>query len=197
MSAKTVRVLAGSLFLAVGVSIGVWYLGVWSVRRTFEETHFDGLSNILQAAVGRSLANGNARYEISQVQSNIGLVEFYRRHPDGINKDKSYFRTWYAALAIADAAFEGHKTVQWQSTELLNWVAPAQRQDFWGHSFCVKADDDVSAIISAGSEALTSLKCSEVFIPEQELRSLPQGKLDAHPSGALILVLTRKQRSSK
>lgn len=192
MSAKLYRRLAVGVCLMLVLFVGVWYLGVWSVRRTFEETHFDGLSSLLEASAGRSLANAGSHVDLAQHESSAGILEFYRGHPDEMKKDKALFQTWSAALRMADSALEHHGLSEWQSSESVSWILSGEREDAWCHPFCLKADQDVSVVVSARPQALAPLTCSKTALSPDQLSSLKQGRLNRHPSGALILFLKRR-----
>lgn len=191
MSAKVYRRLAVGACLMLLLAIGFWYLGVWSVRRTFEETHFDSLSNLLEASAGRSLANADSHVELAQRESPAGILDFYQDHPDAINKDREFYRTWSAALAVAASALEHRGPNQWHSSDSVNWILPGGRNDAWGHPFCLKSDQDISIVVSAGPRSLAPLACSEIILSDEDLRPFIQSRLNRHPSGALILVLRR------
>ena len=100
MSAKLYRRVAVGACLMLVLFVGVWYFGVWSVRRTFEETHFDGLSNLLEASPGRSVANADSHVELVQPGSSAGILEFYQGHPDEMKKGKALFQTW--SICVTD-----------------------------------------------------------------------------------------------
>jgi len=192
MPAKPYRRLAVGACLMLALFIGVWYLGVWSVRRTFEETHFDGLSNLLEASAGRSLANADSHIDLAQRESSAGILKFYKDRPDEMKKDKALFQTWSTALRMADSALEHGGLSEWQSSESVSWILPGDRDDAWRHPFCLRADQGVSVIVSAGQQALAPLECSKIDLSLDQLSSLKQGRLNRHPSGALILVVRRR-----
>jgi len=131
MSSKRIRQLTLCACLILVLGIGFWYFGVWSVRRTFEETHFDGLSNVLEAAVGRSLSDADARYDFPQDKLDRGILEFYQIRPEEMKKDKALFQTWSTALRMADSALERRGLSEWQSSESVNWILPCERDDAW------------------------------------------------------------------
>ena len=191
MSSKFIRRLIFGLGLMAVLATGFWYFGVWSVRRTFEETHFDGLSNLLEASAGRALSNAAAHYEVSETSSD-GVMSFYAQHPEAIKNDKELFRTWSAALSVADSALQHHGPPEWQSSLSLDWISPENAHDAWNRPFCLKADQGVSVVVSAGPQALAPLTCGKIALPPGQLSSLKQGRLNRHPSGALILVLKRR-----
>lgn len=191
MSAKLYRRVAVGACLIIVLFVGVWHFGVWSVRGTFEETHFDGLSNLLEASAGRSLANADSHVELVQPDSSASL-EFYQGHPDEMKKDKALFQTWSIALRMADSAMERSGLSEWQSSESVSWILPGERTDAWRHPFCLKADQGVSVVVSAGSQALAPLTCDKIALSSDQLSPFKQGKLNRHPSGALILVLRRR-----
>lgn len=192
MSEKLYRRLAIAACLAFVLSIGAWYFGVWSVRQTFEETHFDGLSNLLEASAGRSLANADSHVDLAQRESPASILEFYQGHPDEMKKDKALFQTWSTALRMADSALDRNGLSEWQSSESVSWILPGERDDAWRHPFCLKADQGVSIVVSAGPEALAPLTCSKIALSADQLGSFKQGRLNRHPSGALILVVRRR-----
>jgi hypothetical protein len=192
MSAKLYRRVAVGACLILVLFVGVWYFGVWSVRRTFEETHFDGLSNLLEASAGRSLANADSQVELVQPGSSAGILGFYQSHADEMKKDKALFQTWSIALRMADSALERSGLSEWQSSESVSWILPGERADAWRHPFCLKADQGVSVVVSAGPQALAPLTCDKIALSSDQLSSFKQGRLNRHPSGALILVVRRR-----
>lgn len=191
MPPKFIRRLIFSLGLMAILVTGFWYLGVWSVRRTFEETYFDGLTNLLEASAGRALSNADAHYEVSGAPPE-GMISFYAQHPEALRNDKELFRTWSAALSAADYALQHHSPPEWQSSLSLDWIAPENAYDAWNHPFCLKTAHGVSVVVSAGPQALAPLACGKIALPLGQLSSLKQGRLNRHPSGALILVLKRR-----
>jgi hypothetical protein len=164
----------------------------WSVRRTFAETHFDGLTNLLKASAGRSVVNADSHVDLAQRESHSGILEFYQDHPDEMKKDKALFQTWSAALRMADSALERRGLSEWQSSESVSWILSSERDDAWRHPFCLKVDHGVGVVVSAGPEALAPLTCSKIALSPGQLSSLKQGRLNRHPSGALILMLRRR-----
>jgi len=197
ISSRALRSLALVLLVAAALSVGFWYLGVWAVGQTFQESGLDGLSSLLEAAVGGSLANRSGHLQPSQGMRDQGVIAFYRRHPDKLKEDRAYFRTWVAALAVGNSALEYNGMVQWQDSEAFDRISSAERHDAWGHLFCVMANKGIAIVVSPGPDALSSLRCDELRISKAELESLPHARLNKHPSGALILVLTTSNQTDR
>src|SRR5262249_26227988 len=146
MSSKIIRRLFLGLGLTAVFAAAFWYLGVWSVRRTFQETHFDGLSSLLEASARIALSNADTRYEISQGAPSAGMLDFYARNPEAMKNDKELFRTWSAALSTAESALQHQGPTEWQSSKSVDWISHEDANDAWNHPFCVRFDQNASMV---------------------------------------------------
>lgn len=189
------------IFLVVVASLAVlciagWLFVGWSISRAFQPAmNEDGglrqLSDVLEASVGSTLARGDAQLELGKAAGE-GALAFYQRNPQALQRDKRYFETWHSALAIADAGRKGeHQLGRWESSTAASWVASSQRTDAWGHAFCVQSDQQETIVVSPGPQALSSLDCNSLKITGEELAQMPQGRLNPHASGALILFVKK------
>jgi hypothetical protein len=86
---------------------------------------------------------------------------------------------------------ESRGQVRWESSTAASWIAPSQRTDAWGHAFCVQSDQQETIVVSPGPQALSSLDCNNLKVTGKELAQMPQGRLNPHASGALILFVKR------
>lgn len=175
-----------------------WFLVGWTISGAFEPGLKEGgglrqLADVLEASVGNTLARGDARLQPGQPRGE-GALAYYQKNPEALRRDKKYFETWHSALAIADAARNGEQKLgQWESTTAASWITPSQRTDAWGHAFCVQSDQQETIVVSPGPQALSSLDCNSLKVTGKELTQMPQGRLNPHASGALILYVKRSR----
>ncbi len=149
------------------------------------------LADVLEASVGSTLARGDAQLQPGTATSE-GALAFYQKNPQALQPDKRYFETWHSALAIADAGRKSeHQLGRWESSTAATWIAPSQRTDAWGHAFCVQSDQQQTIVVSPGPQALSSLDCNSLKVSDDELVQMPQGRLNPHASGALILFVKK------
>ncbi len=177
------------------LGVGGWYLAGWMASRAFQsaaqEGDFRKLFDVVEASVGSTLARGDVQLQPGKIPSE-GALAFYQKNPQALQRNRKYFETWSSALAIADAGRKNeHQMSQWESSTAVAWIAPSQRTDSWGHAFCVQSDQQQTIVISPGPQALSSLDCSTLKVTEDELAKMPQGRLNPHASGALILFVKR------
>jgi|SRR5882672_718509 len=193
---KYVRISLVVLASMAVLGIAGRYFVEWSLNRAFQPAMKEGgglrqLADVLEASAGSSLARGDVRLQPGEATGQ-GALAFYQKNPEALQRDKKYFETWHSALAIADVGRKGeHKLGQWESSAAATWIAPAQKADAWGHAFCVESDQQWTVVVSPGPQALSSLDCSTLKVSGDELATMPQGRLNPHASGALILFLKR------
>jgi hypothetical protein len=193
------------IFVIVLASVAV--LGVagslligWSIGRAFQPALKEGgglrqLANVLEGSVGGTLARGDARLHTGQTLGE-GALDFYRKNPRALQRDKKYFETWHSALAIADAGGKNeHQLGRWESSTAATWIVPSQRADAWGHTFCIQSDQQETIVVSPGPQALSSLDCNTLKVTREGLAQMPQGRLNPDASGALILFVKRPEKS--
>jgi hypothetical protein len=189
---KYIRISLVVVVVLVVLGIAGRYFVGWSLNRAFqpamkEDGGFRQLGDVLAASAGRTLARGDGRLQPAEVPAQ-GALAFYQKNPQALQRDKKYAETWYSALAIADAGRKReHQTRRWESGLTASWIAPSQRTDAWGHAFCVRSDQEMTVVFSPGPQALGSLDCDTVQLPEEELTRMPQARLNPVASGALIL----------
>jgi len=176
------------------IGIAVWYFMGWALagafRSSMESKEFEQLSSVLEASIGSTVARGDVQFRPGRPQSPQGAIPYYQAHPEELQRDRQYFQTWSSALAIARSSLEnGHQLKNWESCTELTWIPPSQRADSWGHAFCIQSDQQRAIVVSAGPQAMGSLDCKTLKIPEDGLARMPHGRLTQHPSGALILVV--------
>lgn len=192
MIKKPIRVFLIATLLLAALGVGLWYFAVWSVRGAFDAAarkDFEPLASVLEASLGRTLARGDSGLHVNGREAN-GVMDFYKANPEALRKDKDYFKTWSAALNIAHGRLQSaNQDANWQSSENLAWLSPESRADAWNHAFCVRSENGYSLVISAGSQALTSLNCNELRVNDEALETMPRGRLNLYASGTLILVL--------
>lgn len=149
--------------------------------------------DVAEATIGGTLARGDVRLK-PEKSTGEGALAFYEKNPQTLQRDKKYFETWHKALAIADAGRKAeHQAGHWESSAAEIWVGPSQRTDAWGHAFCVQSDPQETIVVSPGPHAVSSLDCDTLKLSEDELEKLPQGRLNPHASGALILFVKRSE----
>jgi len=182
-------VLVGSLAV---VGVAGWLFVGWSISRALQPPMKEGgglrrLAGVLEASAGNTLARGDVRLPPGKPTAE-GALAFYRNNPQALQRDRKFFETWRSALAIADGSQKAnHRLGRWESSAVAKWIAPLQRADAWGHAFCVQSDQRQTIVVSPGPEALSSLDCDTLKISAEELAQIPQGRLNPHVSGALIL----------
>lgn len=170
------------------------YFLAWSLDRAFEPAlkkggAVDHLKDVLEATVGSTLARGDARRQPGQ-STDAGALNYYDKNPQALQRDKKYFQTWYSALSISDAVRKGGRQLDnWETSASAAWIAPSDRTDAWGHAFCVRSDRDHIIVLSPGPQALSSLQCNTLRIPEEQLAQMPEARLNPIGSGALILLV--------
>jgi hypothetical protein len=182
------------VFILVFLGVAFWYLGVYSVRRTFEDTRFDGLVNVLEASAWQAVGNAGTQYALASGTLSPGAISFYQQRPKELNKDRERFVTWVHALKIADLGLRHQRNGEWQSSDTTDWIPEPNRLDARGHSFCFKVEGHRSIVVSAGSNALTSLHCEQLSLSRQFVDALPRGRVYTDSSGALILAISRIDR---
>lgn len=178
------------------IGIAGWYFVGWSLNRAFQSATQEGggfrqLADVLEASVGSTLARGDARSQPGEAKGE-GALTYYQKNPQALQRDKKYFETWHSALAIADAGRKGEQQLgRWESSTAASWITPSQRADAWDHAFCVQSDQQETIVVSPGPQALSSLDCNSLKITGEELAQMPQGRLNPHASGALILFVKK------
>jgi hypothetical protein len=193
---KYIRISLVVLVVLVGLGIAGRYFIEWSLNRAFQPAMkdrggFRQLADVLEASVGSTLARGDARSQPAEAAGE-GALAYYQKNPQALQRDKKYFETWHSALAIAEAGRKSeHQIGQWESTTAASWIAPSQRTDAWGHTFCVQSDQQEIIVVSPGPRALSSLDCNSLKVTGKELAQMPQGTLNPHASGALILFVKK------
>jgi len=182
------------LILIVTVSAGLlslcaWRLAIWSGQGALESamTSLAPLSDIFQAALGATVARGDVRFKAGKRSE--GVLEYYQKNPERVDIDKRYFRTWQTALAIGHLmSTKRHKVDHWTASEDLPWIPTSDRNDAWGHYFCIKSDLDAVIVLSAGSDAVASIDCRTLQLSAHDVRGGPYGRLNRHRSGVLVLI---------
>jgi len=193
---KYVRISLVVLASIAVLGIAGRYFVEWSLNRAFQPAMKEGgglrqLADVVEASLGSTLARGDARLQPGEAVGE-GALAYYQKNPQALQRDKKYFETWHSALAIADAGRKGQqKPGRWESSTAASWVAPSQRTDAWGHAFCVQSDQQETIVVSPGPQALSSLDCNNLKVTGKELAQMPQGRLNPHASGALILFVKR------
>lgn len=192
---KYIRIFVTVVASVAVLGIAGWFFVGWSINRAFQPTVKEGgglrqLADVLEASVGSTLARGDVRLKPGEAAGE-GALAFYQKNPQALQRDRKYFETWHSALAIADAGRKsGHQLGRWETSTAVTWIAPSQRTDAWGHAFCVQSDQQETIVVSPGPQALSSLDCNTLKVTGEELAQLPQGRLNPHASGALILFVT-------
>jgi hypothetical protein len=193
---KYIRISLAVVAALAVIGIAGWYFVGWSLNRAFQSATQEGgglskVVDVAEATVGSTLARGDVPLQPKKA-SGEGALAFYEKNPQALQRDKKYFEAWHSALAIADAGRKGeHQLGRWESSMAATWVAPSQKTDAWGHAFCVQSDQQETIVVSPGPQALSSLDCNSLKITGDELAQLPQGRLNPHASGALILFVRK------
>lgn len=189
---KRIRVLlAAAPAIICVLVIGGWYFAKWSAAKAFEpveKQNLEPLSSIFMATLGGTVARGDVKLDPNGANG-LGAVGYYQKGPQGLQFDKQFFKTWLSALAIADDYKSKHSTSNWKSSTADEGIPPSKRFDAWGHAFCVYSDQQQTVIVSAGPKAFSSLDCGTLKMSDDELIALPQGRLNPHASGALVLLV--------
>jgi hypothetical protein len=197
---KYIRIVLLVVAALVVLGVAGRYFVEWSLNRAFQQATKPGgglrqLGEVLEASVGSTLARGDVRLQPGEATNQgalPGALAYYQKNPQAPQRDKKYFETWHSALAIADAGRKGeHQLGRWESSTTASWIAPSQRSDAWGHAFCVRSDQQQTIVLSPGPQALSSLDCNTLKVPEEELARMPQARLNPIDSGALILFVRK------
>jgi len=197
---KYIRAIVLGVVILVLLGIAGPYFLEWSLDRAFEPALKKGgavgqLKDVLEATVGSTLARGDARLRPEQ-SADAGALDYYGKNPQALQRDKKYFETWHSALSIADVAGKGeHQLDHWETSASAPWIAPPDRTDAWGHAFCVRSDQDQIIVLSPGPQALSSLDCNTLKIPDEKLDQMPEARLNPIGSGALILIVKKRSDS--
>lgn len=192
---KYIRLFITVVVLLAALGLSGWYLAGWMVSHAFKSASqkgaFQQLSNVVEASVGSTLARGDVRLQLEEMQRD-GALPYYQKHPGELQRGKGYFETWSSALAVAHAALKNeHPMDTWQSSTSVDWIPYSQRTDAWGHAFCIQANEQDAVVVSSGPQTLAPLDCSKLKLSQDQLITMHQGRLNAHRSGALILYVKR------
>jgi len=194
---KPIRIMLLVLVTFVVLGAAGRYFVEWSLDRAFEKAMTeDGglrhLADVVEGTVGGTLARGDARLQPGEAPTGEGALAYYEKNPQALQRDKKYFVTWHSALAIADAGRKSeHQLSRWQSSTDTSWIAKSQSMDAWGHASCVRSDQAQTLVLSPGPQALASLDCSTLKLPQTELTRMPAGRLNPIDSGALVLFVRK------
>ncbi len=197
---KHVRIFVFVIASIALLGVAGWYYAVFSAQKAFEssarEGNFRQILDVVEASLGSSLARSDSPMQTGRADKPVGALDYYQKNPRNLQRDKKYFETWHSALAIAHSGLEnGHQLTGWESSTGVTWIPPSQRADSWGHAFCVQSDQQRAIVVSPGPQAVSSLDCSTLKLPEGEVPRMPQGRLTPHDSGALILVVKRSAQT--
>jgi hypothetical protein len=197
---KYIRICLVAVSLLLLVGIAAWYFVGWSINRAFSPAMKDGgglrqLANVLEASMGSTLARGDVRMQAGETEG-TGVLGAYQKNPEALQRDRKYFEAWHSALALADAMRKNEHLGPWESSAAIAWLSPSQRTDAWGHAFCVRSDQAQTIVLSPGPQALSSLDCNTLKVPEEGLARMPQGRLNPIDSGALILFVKKASDGS-
>jgi hypothetical protein len=168
----------------------------WYLNRAFEPAMAEGggiqkLADAMEASIGGTLARGDVRLQPGK-GGGEGILSYYEKNPQALQRDKKYFQTWLSAIAIADARGKLEpKPGRWESSTAVAWVDLSHRTDAWGHAFCIRSDQQQTIVLSPGPEALSSTDCNTLKVSEDDLARMPKARLNPLASGALILVVKR------
>ena len=193
---KCIRITLVVLAALAVLGVAGWYFVGWSLNRAFQSATREGgglrrVVDAAEASVGSTLARGDVPLQPEKATGE-GALAFYEKNPQALQRDKKYFETWHSALAIADAGRKGERQLgRWESSTAASWIAASQRTDAWGHAFCVQSDQQETIVVSPGPHALSSLDCNSLKITGEDLDQMPQGRLNPHASGALILFVKK------
>jgi hypothetical protein len=173
------------------------YFIKWYLNGVFEPAMAEGggiqkLADAMEASIGSTLARGDARLQPGGSAGGEGILSYYEKNPQALQRDKKYFQTWFSAMNIAEASGKlAHRPGRWANSAEVDWVAPSHRTDAWGHAFCIQSDQQKTIVVSPGPQALSSLNCNTLKIPKEDLARMPRGRLNPLPSGALILFVNK------
>ncbi|HLG15425.1 MAG TPA: hypothetical protein VJH03_13125 [Blastocatellia bacterium] len=183
------KVVITVLAAAVLSGAAYWFV-MWNLGRSFGKVDWKGLQDLFEASLGETVTGGEA------AEPGPGAIPYYQEHPGELESDKRHFETWRSALVIASAAQEHERSIQdWTASTNIQWIAPSDRTDGWGHAFCVWSNARLTVVVSPGPRALGSFDCGTLDIPEKDLATMASGRLNVQASGALVLVLV--QRNSR
>jgi hypothetical protein len=180
--------LAIGAIAALVLSGAAYWFAEWNLSRSFRRVDWNGLQESVQAPLGEALT---AR---PTAQTGPGAIQFYREHPEAMQRDASYVITWRSATVLGNSV-RGHQQQLsgWTSSADLARTPPDGRTDAWGHTFCVRSSAKRLAVVSPGPEAPASFDCSTLTITESDIATMVPGRLNIQPSGVLVLVLAAKR----
>jgi hypothetical protein len=190
---KLVRIILIVAVCLAALGVAARYFMEWAAKGALESGSKGAreVADAFEATLGRTLARDDVQLEPGEVPAE-GILLFYRKNPQALQRDKKYLETWFSAMSIADACNKGeHPLGQWVNTADANWIEPSKRTDAWGHPFCVQSDQQYTVVVSAGPKASTSIDCNTFKISAEELAQMPKGRLNDH-ANALILVVKKR-----
>ncbi len=196
---KYVRILLIALTSFLVLAVAFVFVAGWSISRAFEGASHDAdinrLGDVFKGRVGSTLASGD-NHSQAQSENNLGAIEYYKKNPQQLQKDKAYFETWHSAAAIAVSGLDtGHHLNEWTRSTDVTWVSESNKKDFWGHAFCIRSTESEAVVVSPGPSAVSSLDCTSINLPQKEIDQMSHGRLNFHPSGALVLFVQRSHLS--
>jgi hypothetical protein len=203
---KTKIVIA---ILAVAVLLGAVYgFTIWQVKKADWGPGFQAFQDLSEAAIGTFAtgATGSEAIEVTPGTENFlkapthggqGLIEYYREHPGELERDKRYGETYMSAFMIAKPLQDREQKVEgWTASTDLQWAPPSNQTDPWGHAFCVRSSPQRIVVVSSGAQAIGSVDCGALDIPEKDLANMASARLNVQASGALVFVLALEKGRS-
>jgi len=190
---KYIRVILVVVASLAVLGVAGWYFVRWNLNRSLQRVSREGgfrkLLDVAEASVGSAAARDDVHPQRGNA-ADEGALDYYQKNPQALQRDKKNFETWSSALLIADAAHKGGvETSGWRSSATLSWIPASRRADAWGRAFCVESDRQRAIVVSPGPQALSSLDCSTLKVPNDDLARMRRGMLNRHPSGVLIVFL--------
>ncbi len=186
------------IILASSLVLGFAFLFVAgrSISSAFEGVSRHGESNeladVFKAELGATLARADAQSQVPRGTGAAGLIEYYKKNPQQLQRDKATYETWHSAATIATSSVEdGHHLKTWTKSTDISWVSESNKNDFWGHAFCVRSSGIEAVVVSPGPNAVSSLDCASINLPQKEIDQMSRGRLNFHPSGVVVLPYNR------
>jgi hypothetical protein len=176
--------------LAVAVLSGAVYSFVmWNLKRSFQKTDPQAFQDLFEASLGQA---ATAR---EGIQPGPGAIQYYRDHPEELQRDKRYFETYGSALMIATSVQERKQSIEeWTASTQLEWIPPSNKTDAWGHPFCIRSSPHRIVVVSPGPTS-GPLDCRTLDIAEADLSKMTSARLNVQPSGALVVVLPAQKQT--
>lgn len=168
---------------ALVTAFAYWFVS-WNLNRSFQKADWGALQALIEAPLGEVVTAKLVS------QSGPGAIPYYQEHPGVLQRDKRYFQTWRSAVLIAASMQRrGQSADEWTSSTSIPWLPLSEKTDPWGHAFCIQSTPVRLVVVSPGPQALASMDCRTLELPESTLAKMTPARLNVDSSGALVFLV--------